>query len=216
MSRQYVEVEEGDTLSSIAEEYLGSADRWPDLARANPKLIYNPDHIEVGWQLRLPDDLGDQGASRSLAAKTVGAPSSKYNMVFPPGWMITSPFGWRGPWGPPVNAPRHLHTGIDIAGFPEDTIVEAARSGRVIYAGDAGDGYGIKVVIEHEDGWKTMYAHLSILQCQAGWDLQWGDVVGGAGSTGMSTGVHLHFEIIDPTGSPVDPEPLLRISDGLD
>lgn len=213
MSRKYVEVEAGDTLSSIAAEYLGSPDRWPELARANPKLIYDPDVIEVGWQLRLPDDEGNQGATRSLRATAVGDPFALYRLSFPKGWLITSPYGWRGPWGHPVNLPRHLHTGIDIAGCKEDTPVEAARTGQILFAGDAGDGYGNKVILRHEDGFKTMYAHLSVVDCRAGQNVVWGEMLGGMGSTGLSTGVHLHFEIIDPAGTPVDPEPFLRITE---
>ena len=211
MSRTYVEVEAGDTLYSIAEEYLGSAARWPDIARANPKLIYNPDHIEVGWQLCLPDDL-DAAGSQSLLAYAAGDPLSPYRLSFPDGWVITSPFGWRGPWGPPVAMPRHLHTGIDIAGCAQGTQIQAARSGTVIYSGDSQDGYGNKVVLRHEDGYKTMYAHMSATTCGAGQTVIWGEVIGSMGMTGMSTGVHLHFEIIDPGGSPIDPEPMLRIT----
>jgi murein DD-endopeptidase MepM/ murein hydrolase activator NlpD len=104
---------------------------------------------------------------------------------------ITSLFGWRIH---PISGAQKLHTGTDI-GAAMGTPVMAAMAGRVILADDMG-GYGLAVVIEHDNGMRqTLYGHMSQLFVRPGDVLQQGTVIGRVGSTGASTGAHLHFEL---------------------
>ena len=114
-------------------------------------------------------------------------------MIWPVNGPVTSEYGSR--WG-------RLHAGIDI-GAPNGTPIRAAKAGTVIFAGSQG-GYGQAVVIDHGGGLTTLYAHQSRLGSQAGQDVDAGEVIGYVGSTGNSTGNHLHFETrVD--GSPQNP-----------
>ena len=114
--------------------------------------------------------------------------------------VITSPFGWRVH---PITGASRFHSGIDIA---DDyyTPVVASAPGVVTHAGWI-DGYGNAVIIEHEGGWSTLYGHFAEIQVMAGQTVSAGHLIGGQGSTGNSTGPHCHFEIRDPSGTPVDP-----------
>jgi murein DD-endopeptidase MepM/ murein hydrolase activator NlpD len=120
-----------------------------------------------------------------------GAPSSS-GFIWPVSGPITSGFGPR--WG-------GFHEGIDI-GAPCGTPIRAAASGTVIYAGWM-DGYGNIVVIDHGGGIATAYAHQSAIYVSGG-SVSQGHVIGAVGSTGHSTGCHLHFEV-RVNGTPVDP-----------
>ena len=106
---------------------------------------------------------------------------------------LTSGFGAR--WGT-------IHKGIDW-GVPVGTACRASRAGRVVSAGWSG-GYGYCVVIDHGDGVKTRYAHLSSIQVSAGQYVDQGEVIARTGNTGDSTGPHIHFEII-VNGTAVNP-----------
>lgn len=123
----------------------------------------------------------------------------------PPGWMpvekslkwpipgvytVTSGFG---PRIDPVEGIDGFHAGVDI-GAPYGTPVVAAAAGLVAHAGPAGK-YGLAVFIEHGGGMESIYAHLSGLAVRRGQVVQAGDVIGYVGSTGKSTGPHLHFEV---------------------
>jgi murein DD-endopeptidase MepM/ murein hydrolase activator NlpD len=103
---------------------------------------------------------------------------------------ITSPFGWRRH---PIFGVRKFHTGIDLAG-PNHSEIHAADSGSVLYSGYYG-GYGKVAIISHGKGIATLYAHMSKVNVQPGMSIQKGDLVGYEGTTGFSTGPHLHFEV---------------------
>lgn len=106
----------------------------------------------------------------------------------------------------PITGEHRLHAGVDIAA-PEGTPIVAAADGVVTFAGRRG-GYGLLVEVEHADGSTTRYAHQSRIAVSVGDRVTAGARLGDVGSTGMSTGPHLHFELrVD--GSPVDPEPHL-------
>jgi murein DD-endopeptidase MepM/ murein hydrolase activator NlpD len=102
---------------------------------------------------------------------------------------VSSRFGWRAL---SVNG-NHFHAGVDLA-VPLGTPVHAARDGVVVKAGWGGT-YGNVVYLDHGDGTQTRYAHLSRIDVQVGERLRQGDVLGLAGSTGASTGPHVHFEL---------------------
>jgi len=117
---------------------------------------------------------------------------------------ITSPFGWRSnPFG---GAPE-FHQGLDIAA-PSGTTVTAAAGGTVIMAQWYG-GYGNYILIDHGGGYSTGYGHLSAIYVSTGQAVQRGQAIGAVGSTGQSTGPHLHFEV-RIAGKPVDPAPRLH------
>ncbi|RCX10440.1 peptidase M23-like protein [Anaerobacterium chartisolvens] len=119
--------------------------------------------------------------------------------------VITSGFGMRMH---PVLKERKLHTGIDIA-CDTGTPVLAVSGGTVSFAGDGG-GYGNLVIIEHPGGYKTYYAHLSVISINNGTVISAGELIGKAGNTGFSTGPHLHFEV-RKDDSPIDPAPFLGL-----
>lgn len=101
---------------------------------------------------------------------------------------ITSYYEWR--WG-------RMHWGIDIsAGGVYGQAITASDGGTVVFAGDKGDGYGNYVIIDHGNGYQTLYAHCSSLAVSYGQYVSKGDTIAYVGSTGNSTGPHLHFEVI--------------------
>ena len=95
-----------------------------------------------------------------------------------------------------------FHKGVDMAA-PEGTCVPAALRGKVVRAGYEGD-YGKTVVIDHGNGYQTRYAHLASIEVRAGDEIQTRQILGKVGSTGRSTGPHLHFEVTQ-NGTSVDP-----------
>jgi murein DD-endopeptidase MepM/ murein hydrolase activator NlpD len=143
------------------------------------------------------DDLQAESAAlaeriRSSSGGSSGDGSSSSGFIWPVNGVLTSGFGWR--WG-------RMHEGIDIAA-PTGTPIRAAAAGAVIYAGYMG-GYGNIVIIDHGSGLSTAYAHQSAIYVGGG-SVSQGTVIGAVGSTGNSTGPHLHFEV-RVNGSAVDP-----------
>lgn len=128
-----------------------------------------------------------------------GVAEATGSMVWPTGGPVTSPFGWRTH---PIFGTQRLHTGIDIGADYGDDVV-AADSGVIIYADWMG-GYGKAVIIDHGSGISTLYAHNSQLLVGEGQIVRKGQTVSRVGSTGYSTGPHLHFEVRQ-NGSPVNP-----------
>lgn len=119
--------------------------------------------------------------------------------IWPVNGVITSPFGYRTH---PIFGTTIYHSGIDI-GVDEGTPVHAADAGVVVEA-DWISGYGYAVVIDHGNGLSTLYGHNSSLAVSAGQSVSQGEVIAYAGSTGNSTGPHVHFEVRS-NGDPVDP-----------
>ncbi len=106
-------------------------------------------------------------------------------------YLVTSPYGYRIH---PVTGSKRFHAGIDI-GAAYGTNILAANSGTVIVAGYNSGGYGNYVVISHGGGYSTLYAHASSLLVSRGQQVSKGQVIAKCGSTGMSTGPHIHFEV---------------------
>ncbi len=111
-----------------------------------------------------------------------------------------------GPRVHPIYGNVRMHTGVDMAGSSGDPI-HACRAGTVVLAGPNG-GYGNTVVIDHGGGMATLYAHQSSIAVSVGQTVGAGQTIGYVGSTGASTGPHLHFEV-RLSGNPVDPAPYL-------
>lgn len=118
--------------------------------------------------------------------------------VTPNGGIITSRYGYRK---------GRYHNGIDIAFNVTDTI-RAAWSGKVRYSKYNNGGYGNLVVIRHENGLETFYAHMSRLLVEPNQDVKAGDVIGIGGNTGRSFGPHLHFEVRF-YDAPINPEEMI-------
>ena len=143
-------------------------------------------------------ELARQSANiQSMIARNRGSSNVKITssaFMKPIGGRITSPFGWRTH---PIFNSRTFHSGVDIAG-PNRGSIRASNSGKVIYSGWYG-GYGKVVILDHGvingKPTTTLYAHMSSIKVGQGQFVNKGDVVGYEGTTGYSTGPHVHFEV---------------------
>jgi len=133
-----------------------------------------------------------QAAQANRSGGSSSTPSSA-GLIWPASGPVTSPFGWR--WG-------RMHEGIDI-GASYGSGIHAAAAGTVLYCGWE-SGYGNLVVIDHGGNLATAYGHQSAIAVTCGQQVSQGQVIGYVGSTGHSTGPHLHFEV-RINGAPVDP-----------
>jgi murein DD-endopeptidase MepM/ murein hydrolase activator NlpD len=150
------------------------------------------------------DPLGLLGGSRFVLISPDGEPprpppGPAGDLLRPVGGPVTSPFGLRVH---PVTGVRKLHDGTDF-GVPCGTPVRAAAGGVVTAAGSAG-AYGRRVTVRHGPALETSYAHLSSIAVPVGARLSAGQVIGRSGTTGLSTGCHLHF-MVRTHGRPTDP-----------
>ncbi len=130
-----------------------------------------------------------------------GAPGA---YSWPASGPITSPFGMRAD---PFGHGFKMHSGVDI-GAPMGSTITAAAGGRIIFAGWYG-GYGNAIIIDHGGQTSTLYGHCSQIFVSQGQDVERGQAIGAVGSTGESTGPHLHFEVRE-NGIPVEPTSRLR------
>jgi LysM repeat protein len=201
----------GDTLASIANRNGLSVDQ---LVRLNPDLQDAP--LIVGRQLDVqpaptprirslislrPSTSGGASWPDTPSYPSTNQPSSgSGRWIWPAKGLFTSGYGWR--WG-------RMHKGIDVANSVGTPIV-AAQHGRVTFAGWSDGGYGYLVEITHDDGSRSMYAHQSRILVDLGEVVSQGQQIGTMGSTGRSTGPHLHFEIHAPGLGAVNPMHLLE------
>jgi len=143
--------------------------------------------------------LAESNALSGVINGSSGGGGGTGSLVWPVSGPVTSPFGWRIH---PILGYKKFHTGIDI-GVGYGVPIHAADSGTVIYATWMG-GYGNVIIVDHGRGISTLYAHQSSLAVGSGAKVSRGQVIGYVGSTGFSTGPHLHFEV-RLNGNPVDP-----------
>lgn len=145
------------------------------------------------------------GVSHSARGAPLGTRSHELKMVsfvYPlMGTRRSSDFGARH--HPVTKRYRRHHDGIDLAA-PTGSIIRSIASGRVIYA-DPWGGYGNLVVVKHDNGLTSHYGHCHTTSVRVGQSVHAGDIIGTVGSTGLSTGPHLHFEIRSH-GKPEHPE----------
>jgi murein DD-endopeptidase MepM/ murein hydrolase activator NlpD len=134
-----------------------------------------------------------QAAQAQHSSSGPSSTPSSAGLIWPAAGSVTSPFGFR--WG-------RMHEGIDI-GASYGSAIHAAASGTVIYCGWE-SGYGNLTVIDHGGNLATAYGHQSSIAVTCGQQVSQGQVIGYVGSTGHSTGPHLHFEV-RINGAPVDP-----------
>ncbi|MFN2449909.1 MAG: murein hydrolase activator EnvC [Candidatus Baltobacteraceae bacterium] len=146
----------------------------------------------------------EREAARRAAGIVGQSTSAPGVLIWPVSGTITSPFGYRRS---PFGGGMEFHQGLDIAA-PMGTTVTAAAAGTIISAGWYG-GYGNYILIDHGSGMATGYGHLSQIFVAAGQQVQKGQAIGAVGSTGMSTGPHLHFEV-RLSGKPTDPAAYLH------
>lgn len=147
--------------------------------------------LEVGAQS--PEDSTRQYQIPQEGDGEEGVPAAAQTVFsLPLNGVITSQFGERTD---PLNETSAWHTGLDI-GADTGASIAAAADGEVIFSGELG-GYGYAVKIKHPDGLVTLYGHCSQLFVSQGDQVKAGDPIAAVGSTGRSTGPHLHFEIID-------------------
>ena len=106
-------------------------------------------------------------------------------------YRISSPYGWRQH---PIYKKKLFHSGLDMAAA-KGTDVVATASGKVLFAG-TNKGYGKYIIIQHTDGVKTAYAHLNKILVKKGQTVEKGDLIAYVGTSGNSTGPHLHYEVI--------------------
>ena len=176
------EVKPGDTLSTVAQRYQVSIEA---IVAYEGNDLSDPDNLRPGQKLVIPGGKWAYTAP-SPAAVAGGVPA---NVRLP----VTGRFTWpttgritQGPWA------RHM--AIDL-GTPTGTPVYASDGGYVLEAGWSQVGYGLYVLVDHGNGYRTRYAHLSKALVGAGQVVEKGQKIGLVGSTGRSTGPHLHFEI---------------------
>ena len=135
---------------------------------------------------------GDQTDRYGVYMQTYGNRQA-YGNPFDFPWLgyVSSSYGYRVH---PIDGGKNLHRGVDIAAA-QGTAIHAIQDGRVVSAGNAGS-YGLCVVIEDDKGYQSRYAHCSTLSVTAGQEVKRGDVIAAVGSTGNSTGPHLHLEVM--------------------
>lgn len=184
------QVSEEDTLDSVASLY--GLNRV-EIALAND--LWDIEALPVGSMLSIPGLSKEQAISRQLSSRS-GAP---FVLAYPVNGIISSNYGARK---------NEFHTGTDIA-CAYGTEVKASQSGQVISAGWDGN-YGYAVVIDHKNGYKTRYAHNSQLLVKAGEYVSMGQPIALAGSTGRSTGPHVHLEVLKSSGGTENPLTFLR------
>jgi murein DD-endopeptidase MepM/ murein hydrolase activator NlpD len=118
-------------------------------------------------------------------------------------YRVSSSFGYRIH---PVHNTKKFHSGIDLAA-PLNTPVYSVKSGVIVHSGSV-RGYGNYIVIEHEDGYKSAYAHLQTIKVEKGDRVNIGSIIGTVGNSGTATGYHLHFELIK-SDKKIDPIELI-------
>ena len=183
----------GQTLYTIARTYGA-----PPGAIAEANDLVDPDRIEAGALLFVP------GAERILDVPITVPRIPEVRFLSPAEGPINSRFGRRR---------GRMHYGLDI-GAPAGSAVRAAQPGKVLYAGDGYRGYGKLVILDHGNGFQTLYAHNRRLRTRTGREVRAGDVIAEVGATGNASGPHLHFEI-RRGDRPVDPSPYLTPDDGV-
>lgn len=122
-------------------------------------------------------------------------------------YKVTSGFG---PRKAPTAGASTQHKGIDLAA-PLNTPILAAKAGTVSISKDEATGYGKWIEIKHDDGTKSRYGHLNSRAVQVGAKVSAGQEIGKMGSTGTSTGSHLHFEVFNAQGQQVDPAKSMKL-----
>ena len=184
-------VKKGDSLSAITGKYKISLEQLLDVNELTSETL------TAGQQLFLPGAAMDAASFRNAMGELFRLP-------------IAAKFRWSSPYGyriDPIAGVKSFHTGTDMA-CPTGTPILAAMSGRVTTTG-LNRVYGNYVIIDHGNGYQTLYAHMSKIIASKGQWVSQGTRIGLVGSTGYSTGPHLHFTVYKK-GKLVDPMTVLK------
>jgi len=193
-------VKAGETIYSIASKLNTNPQGIVDF----PLNTFADDEtfaLVAGQTLIVPDGVMPDAPAPTVAkyanvlTPDAGSVTAAGTFVWPAYGRITQPFRW-------------YHQGTDIANHDGGAIL-AADAGTVVVSGWTNVGYGNHIIIDHGNGYQTLYGHMSVLSVVAGQRVARGAVIGQMGSTGRSTGTHLHFEIRTSSGN-VDPMGYLR------
>jgi hypothetical protein len=209
----YYKWKTGDTLAGVASSFKVESDailNWPgnrldlaDVAQGNLNIPDGTWLIVPGGRRELKD-WGPPAITRSNPAAAAYYGSGYCGKVYE-GAIGTGAFVWptTGNFlsGYDYSA---IHPGIDIAGAVGNAVF-AADSGVVVFAGWSEFGYGYMIVLDHGNGWQTAYGHLSAVGVTCGQSVGIGTVIGAVGSTGNSSGPHLHFEMRSEIYGKVNP-----------
>jgi murein DD-endopeptidase MepM/ murein hydrolase activator NlpD len=187
-------VQKGDTVYSIAKKYDVEAQsivNFPFNTFVNDETF----ELAVGQTVIVPDGVKTEARESvtpraKLSTPNAGSVTATGKFAWPTNGTISQRFAW-------------YHPGIDVANRAAPAVV-AADSGTIIAAGWDATGYGNMVMIDHGNGFKTRYGHLSRIYVSVGQTVARGNSIGQMGSTGRSTGTHLHFEIYNG-GTRVNP-----------
>lgn len=188
----YYKVKSGDSIEGVAKKYDVSVEDILDVNDLESSVL------AVGANLFIPGARLDNSALRKAMGDTFINPlkSVKYR--------LTSRCGWRAD---PFTGVRQYHPGIDLA-ISQGTPIYAALSGKIVVAGWS-NLYGNYVIIDHGNGYQTLYGHMYKMLCTRGQEVTTGTKIGLVGTTGYSTGPHLHFSVYK-NGKVVDPLTLLK------
>jgi LysM repeat protein len=195
----YYTWKEGDSLESVADLFKAKVDDILDYS--GNRLDLTDPQVTIGQQIMIPGGerefqswvvphFARENSGVSPSVYGAGACTGNYEGAYGSGYFIWPSYNhflsgndfWSG------------HLGIDIAGATGDP-VWASDAGVIVFAGWAQGGYGNMVMVDHGNGYQTLYAHLSAVRTYCGKSVAPGTVIGSIGSTGNSTGPHLHFEI---------------------
>ena len=179
------ELEEKDSANvddlGIVEKYGKELKKFTDVIKCVSKLYEKKVVVRQVTYSSAP-------ASNYSTGTSSGSVSLGISLINPVSGVITSRFGSND------SVRSHAHSGLDIAA-PYGTPIKAAASGTVTFSGNAGDGFGNYVIVSHGNGVTTVYAHCSSLLVSSGQTVSQGQVIARVGSTGNSTGNHLHLEV---------------------
>lgn len=191
-------VQKGDTIYSISKKYDTSAQGIVDF----PYNSFSNDEtfeLAIGQIVIVPDGVKPAAQQTSPRIRQLtpdaGTVVASGEFVWPTGGSITQRFAW-------------YHPGIDIANSAAPGVV-AADAGVVLVPPFMAGGYGNYIIIDHGNGYRTLYGHLNTIYVSSGQTVKRGDLIGKMGSTGRSTGTHLHFEI-SKNGAKLNPLTILK------
>ena len=195
----YYQWQEGDSLDSVAVEFEANVQdilSW----EGNNFDLTNP-QVETGQWLMIPD--GHREFRQWLVPTIARSNSGVSKSVLGPGACEGDYSGAYGSGAFAWPTSNHVlsgndfwsgHLGMDIAGAVGDGVF-ATDSGVVVFSGWSNGGYGYMVMIDHGNGYQTLYAHLNAVNASCGQSVSTGSYIGAVGNTGNSTGAHLHFEV---------------------
>ena len=203
-----IEIEE-----KVAEHKTIIAKMNGKIAEAEDEVAaYKDDQAAIEAAIKKAQQQQQSSSNTSGSSSNAGSASGTISSS---GWMwpvptsssyISSVYGWRRD---PISGESKFHYGIDIAA-PQNSKIVAPLDGTVVYTKYSNTGYGIHMLVNHNNGYYTLYGHCNSLAVSAGQSVKQGQVIAYVGTTGYSTGYHLHFEVRDGNGNKLNPSNFVR------